>query len=388
MASHIIMQAQMEESTTQFGRPVSRIQPGTNFSYPRPDSHPISHESADSRSSVNSNGSLPGMTDSSDSDVSVEDDFHYNSSASELWDSFWPSGTERSHRTRKSQTPNTPSRDLFALESYLTPQRTQDLEDDTVTVTHSDQDSCDSKASSQRSPSKTTSQRPKLPSARNMAKYSVYPKPTPLPTRITQLPPRISSLAPEPLLRPTNGSKPNTHLRTRASTHGLYLAPPPAAYTTTMTGAQSAQAHSKTSGSPNKLRSSASAYNMRDSRHNVTAPLVPVPAIPDQLRSAPPQIEHFVSVFDFDSDDESISEHDNFAKRIARGLHHKKSLKELAPRKPDGLSLRGHKKSASEKSALHPDKKPAASDHEGFGSITRKRGGSLGWMLGFSKNNK
>jgi hypothetical protein len=48
--------------------------------------------------------------------------------------------------------------------------------------------------------------------------------------------------------------------------------------------------------------------------------------IEDPIRSAPPQMEHFVSVFDPDSDIEDAEDY-NIIRRIARGLHHKMAYK-------------------------------------------------------------
>ncbi|KAJ2973978.1 hypothetical protein NUW58_g8806 [Xylaria curta] len=70
-------------ANTRLSRNVSL---GNNFSYPRLSRH----ESSESRSSE---GSMPGMTDASDSDISFDEDCIYNTSANELWDSFWPDKT-------------------------------------------------------------------------------------------------------------------------------------------------------------------------------------------------------------------------------------------------------------------------------------------------------
>lgn len=370
----------------QLGRPISRHQIGNNFSYPRAEGHPIRHESANSRSSVNSNGSLPGMTDSSDSEASVDDDYHYNTSASELWDSFWPTGTNKAQRIQKPLKPSTArsqKSEALSLECHATA-RTAVTEDDAVTISQSEKDLARTTISLWPLPPKASPQQLRSQTPRVAARYSVYPKPTPLPTQITLLPPRSSSLTSELTPRPLNGSKSVANLNSRASTHGLYLAPP---LTTCVTVSQQQQPSlhaSRPVGPQRKLHPSASAYNVRErSHHNATAPLAPVPAIPEQLRSAPPQIEHFVSVFDFDSDNESDSGPDTFAKRIARGLHHKKSLREMGSKREH--TFKGHKKSASEKSALNPEKKTIQLV-DGSNSLSRKRGGSLGRMLGFKSS--
>ncbi|KAH6651828.1 hypothetical protein BKA67DRAFT_537680 [Truncatella angustata] len=366
--------------TSQLERPASRYQLGKNFSYPRPDGNTIRHETSDSRSSVNSNGSVPGMTDSSDSDGSGDDDYHYNTSASRLWDSFWPTATEKEHpnQTASNVIDRPPqSTNSFSLD-YCTATRDEDPEDDTVTITQSVQNASEAR-SNQWPLSKSSHLQPAPKLARNAVSYSVYPKPTPLPTRIT-LPPRTSSLTLEANLRPLKGSKSNGNISSRTSIPSLYLTPPPPITMTVTTQEPPRPAPEPPAGPPQRLRQATSAYSIRESLHfNATAPLVPMPPIPDQLRSAPPQIEHFVSVFEFDSETEDDGEN-TFAKRIARGLSHKKSAKELGSKKE---SHKGHKKSVSEKSALSPKKNSSVLDESS--SLSRKRGGSLGRMLLFKK---
>lgn len=382
--SDVLQYRNVDGARTPRERPISRLQLGKNFSYPRPDGHAIRHEQSNSRSSVTSNGSLPGMTDSSDSDASTEDDYHYNTSASELWDSFWPAGTSKSqhhHKSHSSSMSQSQNADRFSLDYYKTT-IVEGPDDDSVTITQANQEHSDT-SSSQWPLSKSSLSRPSLKADRPTTSYSVYPKQTPLPTRITQLPPRISSLTPEPPSRPLKGSKSISHLKHRATPPSLVLVPSaaPSATITSQTDVVAADL-------PARLRPSTSSYNIREkSEYHATTSLfpVPVPPIPDSLRSAPPQIERFVSVFDFDSDAESTSENDTLAKRIARGLHHKKSLKDLGSKKSEG-HLKGHKKSASEKSSLSPEKKTAAAMLVSGGSIGRKRGGSLGRMLGLKSS--
>lgn len=318
------------------------------------------------------------MTDNSDSDGSGDDDYQYNTSASELWDTFWLVETQKTQSRQRSQCTGDQQAqvsDTFCLEHYIAT-RVEDPEDDTVTVTQASQDATSTPQPLLRPLTAHGESR----AARSTASYSVYPRPTPLPTRIT-LPPRSSSLVAQPSIQPLKGSKSITNIKSQASIPIVQVTPaPPDDKDTSQRQPRPAPLSSMSP--PPKLRQSTSAYNIRDSAHcNTTAPLEPVPAIPDQLRSAPPQMERFVSVFEFDSDTDS-GDNDTFAKRIARGLQHKKSLKELGIKKGDG-SHKGHKKSASEKSALSPKKSEAALD--GSGSLSRKRGGSLGRMLGFKK---
>src|SRR5688572_33073674 len=66
---------------------VAKYYPVANYSYPRKDgsrsSTPTTH-----RSSLGSEGSAPGLIDD-DSEVSLDDDYQYNSHATEIWDTFW-----------------------------------------------------------------------------------------------------------------------------------------------------------------------------------------------------------------------------------------------------------------------------------------------------------
>ena len=139
-----------------------------------------------------------------------------------------------------------------------------------------------------------------------------------------------------------------------------------------------------------RLRPTASAYNMREqqaptsapspTQHNATAPLAPL-AGPVELDARPvrPEPQRFVSVFECDSDNESDAENGKFVKRLARGLQqHKKSAS-------------GDKRNSGERKAHHqhhPQSRSlgGAEEPRGHGarddSQGRKRGGSLGRMLG------
>ncbi|KAK0387896.1 hypothetical protein NLU13_4141 [Sarocladium strictum] len=65
---------------------VSKYYPVANYSYPRKDGSRSS--SPTHRSSLGSEGSAPGLVDD-DSEASFDDDYQYNSHASEIWDTFW-----------------------------------------------------------------------------------------------------------------------------------------------------------------------------------------------------------------------------------------------------------------------------------------------------------
>lgn len=66
---------------------VSKYYPVANYSYPRNDGSRSSSPTT-YRSSLGSDGSAPGLIDD-DSEVSLDDDYQYNSHATEIWDTFW-----------------------------------------------------------------------------------------------------------------------------------------------------------------------------------------------------------------------------------------------------------------------------------------------------------
>ncbi|KAI1343382.1 hypothetical protein F5Y15DRAFT_232545 [Xylariaceae sp. FL0016] len=420
---------------------------GTNFSY-----HGLSrHESS---SSVTSTGSMPGMTDASDSDLSFEDDCNYNTSASELFDSFWPDNSAANtttSTTTQGQYPAAPrtarNRDYFNVK--VTPPRQQhqhDAEDDAIRVSQSSYGAkvsgqSRSRSGSQASPSPSPAPRPGH--KRSPVTYSVYPLPA-----ITALhrphPPRSTSLGiepPSPLRsRPQlRTAKSSAALKSSRPTDGLqplnYPPPPPRAFATAPPSRTSSATHLPTTAAaattsvpvspacpsprPKTLRPSKSAFNLRDSSgrgqqhqhhpvsHNVTAPLVPLlpSAIPEPQANPQPS----VSVFDFDSEDESnnAAGESGFAKRIARGLRKKSASesggtgeKKVAVGGGGGLGSPGARAGSrarvggdekEEETMLSPVGKGGEKEKEkekekererGDGSLGRKRGGSLGRLFG------
>ncbi|KAI5921174.1 hypothetical protein F4810DRAFT_378543 [Camillea tinctor] len=431
---------------------------GANFSYPRPD-RPSRHEPSKSRSSVTSTGSLPGMTDASDSDASFEDDCNYNTSASELWDSFWPDSTPESESQYPAVLRASQGRDYFNVHS--TAHRSHDVEDATIKIT---QLILEPKPTNSL-PGGTIEQpsAPRPETKRAPVSYSVYPKPFRTNIPRIALPPRTSSLNPELSSQP--GQKPflraarsSAALKYNRSLQNIYLHPldsiphysaptealppsPPHLLSRPATSSSTkATAHSVPVSPayppppvPKSLRPSNSAFTLRDNRtqnqqkrlapplpisHNATTPLAPLlkPTAP-MLRtqalhlhlpppSAPPtgplpdppqqhqhqqqpqqQPQHFVSVFEFDSDDESDSDNGahsrrrgsdgetaaRIAKRIARGLGHKKSASE---------KQRGRTQVTPTLGSAEFDKKNNDDEYRRHGSLSRKRGGSLGRILG------
>ncbi|KAK8067918.1 hypothetical protein PG996_007030 [Apiospora saccharicola] len=369
-----------------------------NFSYPRPDSRVIRHEPTDSRSSMTSNGSVPGMTDASDSEASADDDFHYNASASELWDSFWPNDTSRPQNVQQVQGSASPS--IETSEYFTTtasPLKSERLDDGTLTI-----------PSAEHQPEQLRSFQWPLPNPRNArprpvqprapATFSICPKAvdeestssqTPIPARSTSLTPEAAPRPQHTIKRkPLRSSKSIANLgisKPRPHLHPLYEAPN--ASTSNSTIKQDIQSLPVSPAYPDppamSLRPSASAFDMRRQHaedlekrtyHNATAPLAPLPRPASAMaqRPARPQLERNVSVFECDSDDESDYEAESkFVRRLTRGLQHKKS------------TIGGDRGSSKThgSSTLSPPMPPVGRVSRD-GSETRKRGGSLGRILG------
>ncbi|KAI1494023.1 hypothetical protein F5X96DRAFT_81742 [Biscogniauxia mediterranea] len=449
---------------------------GANFSYPRSD-RPSRHESSESRSSVTSTGSLPGMTDASDSDASFEDDCNYNTSASELWDSFWPDSTPESEQQYPAFLQASRSRDYFNV--HPSGHQSHDAEDDTIKITQLEHDpkiTSRSYGGARDQPSSA----PRPDTRRAPVSYSVYPRLSRTDIRRVELPPRTSSLNPElstqpgrkPFLRAAKSSAALKHSKSSHNLHPLDFTPPnsatteplpssPPAYLLTRPTTSSSSSSSSSSKAaaahsvpvspayppppvPKTLRPSTSSFALRKKQpqpqhlapplpisHNATAPLVARPLKPTapMLRtqalyhlpppSAPPtgplpeppqQPQRFVSVFEFDSsddDDDSDAEEggmrrrgsdgetaSRLAKRIARGLGHKKSASEkqraraqqqqqLTPVLGGGEFEKKHDNDEEGAAGNSNSSSTGTGDkrHQGS-SLSRKRGGSLGRIFG------
>ncbi|KAK8099328.1 uncharacterized protein PG998_012569 [Apiospora kogelbergensis] len=365
-----------------------------NFSYPRPDSRVIRHEPTVSRSSMTSNGSVPGMTDASDSEASADDDFHYNASASELWDSFWPNDASRIPSLQQPQGSSSPSLDTSDYFTATTTPLERLEDDDTITL-----------SSAERSSQQLKAFQWPLPNPRRHYRKDRPLRVKPL-SRLGQPPlapeaPRQQHLIKRKPLRSSKSianlsvSKPRPHL------HPLYEAPTASTSNSTIIqDIQSLPVSPAYSEPPSmSLRPSASAFDMRrqhaedaaaalynKTHHNATAPLAPLPPRAFQQleqqqptmaqRPARPQMERNVSVFECDSDDDSDYEAESkFVRRLTRGLQHKKS------------TIGGGERSSKTHGAstLSPPTPSGRASRDG--SETRKRGGSLGRILGLKSRS-
>lgn len=362
----------------------STRRPSLNFSYPRLSRH----ESSESRSS---NGSVPGMTDASDSDASFDDDGCYNTSACQLWDSFWPdNATSCIHQPSQDQPRSLPQSEHDPkVKELATPHHT-----------------------SQSPPISEPEHR------KSSVTYSVYHNIPAISVERHPHPPRTSSLSftpPSPPRRSlcSRGSRPSVPLKPTKSSQNIrsvFIAP----IVTAQGGAASPQSISQTKiespavpfpespaypppPPPKTLRASTSAFSIRDKAralnsgnnastdnnggrlvaYNVTPPLPPLlPSPLPEPRSLSPEPERFVSVFDFDSDSESEDESNSFARRIARGLHRKSASEKRSAswRKPSNTPT--HRASDAAASKYSGDKQ------RNSGSLSSRRGGSLGRIFG------
>ncbi|KAI1120010.1 hypothetical protein F5Y10DRAFT_142516 [Nemania abortiva] len=377
----------------------------TNFSYPRLSRH----ESSQSRSS---NGSLPGMTDASDSELSIDEDGSYNTSAGELWDSFWPDNTTSSI-DRKPQEYDlnllqpAQNRNIFTIHPTER-HHSSDADDDTIRIATGEDELKLEGLATPRHPL----QPPQSQSTSNKSAvtYSVYPRPQTAGASRSH-PPRTSSLSFEPFELPppprrplfTRGNSPNGVLKPSTSILNINTSfiPPSLASrskgfseeeisptTTSKTTTFPASPAYPPPPPPRSLRTSNSAFSLRDKTraHNVNRGLTsdaatasPVPllpsALPEELPTRPP-VERFVSVFEYDSDSESEDggERSSFKRRITRGLHRKSASEKRAGRKP---SVVRHPAFDAKSPERHTRERPRSSSR-----LNRTRGGSLGRIFG------
>ncbi|KAK8110017.1 hypothetical protein PG999_008154 [Apiospora kogelbergensis] len=385
-----------------------------NFSYPRPDSRVIRHEPTVSRSSMTSNGSVPGMTDASDSEASADDDFHYNASASELWDSFWPNDASRIPSLQQPQGSSSPSLDTSDYFTATTTPLERLEDDDTITLSSAERSSQQLKAFQWPLPNPRSSRVRPVPTRSPATTTSVCPRTLQegsTSSGQTSIPARSTSLAPEAprqqhliKRKPLRSSKSIANLsvsKPRPHLHPLYEAPTASTSNSTIIqDIQSLPVSPAYSEPPSmSLRPSASAFDMRrqhaedaaaalynKTHHNATAPLAPLPPRAFQQleqqqptmaqRPARPQMERNVSVFECDSDDDSDYEAESkFVRRLTRGLQHKKS------------TIGGGERSSKTHGAstLSPPTPSGRASRDG--SETRKRGGSLGRILGLKSRS-
>ncbi|KAI0428260.1 hypothetical protein F5Y09DRAFT_292696 [Xylaria sp. FL1042] len=407
----------------------------TNFSYPKL----VRHGSNESRSS---NGSIPGMTDTSDCDLSfdeVDEDGIYNTSAGELWDSFWPDDAESSSIYRQSHESHLPLLQPRQRKDYLkinpTGRSPFGPDDETIKIAT---DECDYWEEEPPSP-RTSIQPPLLGSTpllstpprpvqkRSPVTYSIYPTPQPV-ASVPRLPhpPRTSSLSFEPRSSPRRpsfllNSRSSAALKASKSIHNmnsLFIAPSTMPHNNKVSVSQECPpTTAKKAASvpvspvypppptPRTLRPSTSAFNLRDKvrsrseskgsalhnhnhSNNATAPLAPLlpSPLPEPIPPTPATRPQFVSVFELDSDSESeteaADEGPSFARRIARGLHKRSTIEKrggVAERKVSGSAAVAAAGLNAATLYAGPSEKYGG---DRGGSLSRKRGGSLGRIFG------
>lgn len=420
MATHITT----GNSDMSSRRPSSRA----NFSYPRLSRH-------GSNESRSSNGSIPSMTDASDSDISFNDDGSYNTSAGELWDSFWPDNAESSSVYRYSQESQVallqPSRHKDYLKINPVSCQYDGTDDDTIKFSNRGYDLQEEEPPSPRTatqppPTQSTpllSTPPRPAPKRSPVTYSVYPKPPVFNVPRLPHPPRTSSLSfepPSPPRRPSflRGSRSSAALKASKSIHNmhsLFIAPSATPFNKTALSQQRESMAVNTATSvpvspvyppppptPRTVRPSRSAFNLRDkvrlrsdtrsaiSQSSVTAPLPQL--LPSPLPEPLPTRPQFVSVFELDSDSEAeadaaAEESRSFARRWARSLHKRSTVEKrsvAAERKASSSSgLSPTITTTVSSSDTNPSDKEGDERLRDGGSLSRKRGGSLGRIFGF-----
>ncbi|TPX10736.1 uncharacterized protein E0L32_008305 [Thyridium curvatum] len=348
---------------------VSKYYPVNNYSYPRADAARCQRKSIVGRGSLDSDCSMPGMVDDHGSDVSAEDDYQYHVSAAELWDSFWQASGTSEQRSKRDAYPG------FTAPPALRPQLSQPEprireETDTNSSAYTGRTTPESPPSWPL-PCNSAQDR-SVKTITPKASYSLFPAPARVPT-IPVLPPRLSSLG-----MPPPSSRPHTPTRrrpaVRASSHSLSAVPkmrpnpidlghaashpssapvspmlaltsppigpppselpPPPRRPALRNRSASAAAGSyrpqhfippsfvtATSAPPTITTFSGAAASstssLASSRSPTPAQMIPLPPI------SPPK----VSVFEADSDTEEDDSNDkSFARRIVKGLAHKRSF--------------------------------------------------------------
>ncbi|KAI1176421.1 hypothetical protein F4777DRAFT_546921 [Nemania sp. FL0916] len=395
----------------------------TNFSYPKL----CRHGSSESHSS---NGSIPGMTDASDSDLSFDDDGGYNTSAGELWDSFWrDNGAASICRQSQEHRPE-----------FIEPRHCEEVPISPTTrcppsiigggASKAASGEHNPKVEELTTPPNTVQAPPSQAQSGPSRRVVTHPagsKPPVTGLRRRPHPPRTSSLTFEPPAPPQRplflrGSRPSASPRPPKSTQNLgslFIPPtlvtqsnpasPYCTQTSSTTTTSSAAASVPVSPAypppppPQALRPSTSALNIQNKgeaqssskrelfSHNVTAPLPPLlpSPMPEPSSSSQPNPspEQLVSVFDFDSDSEDEDDEDerhSFAKRIARGLHKKSASSEkrnttTGPTTDRKAATVGHT-GLDANIAGGKYRRPRL--RSSTGSISRRRGGSLGRIFG------
>ncbi|KAI5860712.1 hypothetical protein GGS23DRAFT_613621, partial [Durotheca rogersii] len=370
--------------------------------YPRPEGQLSRHGSSDSRSSLTSEDSMPGMTDSSDSDTSFDEGSDYNTSASELWDTFWRHGPqvpgEQYPVLLRASATNYYFQKAFPRREHAG----READDDTTKLLPGPQRTPDQHphhhqpprpvATPASAPALAAQPSPPRPGTRHGSSpsYSVYPKPQPGDVTRVHLPPRTSSLAPAPALRrhALKPSKSSAHLhagRPSAQRAHHVVPPPPPSPASPLPSPPFVS--TRPPPSPPALRAAASAFNLREPRSPAGVAPPPVPQVPASAPApapapspARPSLERYVSVFDFDSDRESCTEGvgggggggGSLTRRIARGFHKKSASEKRSTASAPAGARRGSADDRYRDGAPDAGKAPGA----------RRRGGSLGRILG------
>lgn len=347
---------------------VSKYYPVNNYSYPRADAARCQRKSIMGRGSLDSDCSMPGMVDDHGSDVSAEDDYQYHVSAAELWDSFWQASGTKEQRSKRDAYP------AFTAPPALRPQAQQP---EPRIREEADTDSCaytgriSPESPSWPLPCNAAQDRP-VKTITPKASYSLFPAPAKVPA-LPVLPPRQSSLgAPLPSSRPHT---PTTRRpAVRASSHSLSSVPkmrpnpidlghvasyssssapvsPMLALTSPPIGPPPSALPPPPRRPALRNRSASAAAGTFRPQHFIPPSLATATSAPPtittfsgaaaastsslvssrsptpaQMRPLLPASPPKVSVFEADSDTEEDDHDKSFARRIVKGLAHKRSV--------------------------------------------------------------
>ncbi|KAK0717182.1 hypothetical protein B0T26DRAFT_286444 [Lasiosphaeria miniovina] len=143
------------------------------------------------RESLGSDCSVPGMVEDHGSDVSVDEDYQYQTTGTDLWDSFWQIRAQDSSSTRHRYPAliDSSSKGQHNTQDRTRPVLVQEDKQASQSGTREEQLNTSSRPPNAPSP---TRQRPQTP---KVASYSLFPPTDPPDRQIPPIPPRRSSLA-------------------------------------------------------------------------------------------------------------------------------------------------------------------------------------------------
>ncbi|KAK3367096.1 hypothetical protein B0T24DRAFT_380955 [Lasiosphaeria ovina] len=167
------------------------IYPMETYQYPCSDPPHNQCQVEAGRESLGSDCSVPGMVEDHGSDVSVDEDYQYHTTGTDLWDSFWQIRTQDSSSTthRYPALIDSSSRGQHNTQDPTRPVLGREDKQASQSGTREGQLNTSSRPPNAPSP---TRQRPQTP---KVASYSLFPPTDPPDRQIPPIPPRKSSFA-------------------------------------------------------------------------------------------------------------------------------------------------------------------------------------------------